>query len=209
MINQNTKPKTVEEKEFCIKNAPNAKLLSYSLSYVPYNMNDEGPWDEICFFTEEGFDAYEDGNETECLVLTLFFNDKQSPLKHYLISACDFIQIFGDDKYDFVYDRTPNIFTEADADENGNFHVSFILMTREYDEEKETLKELMAGSNPSIVISELVVSNIYAFEDKTLDGYTENLIFDKAMSAAEFEEEDRQLYIKPEDNDEDEEEELK
>ena len=67
---------STEEKILLSTNRPDIEIENIEFSYSVDREGDESPADEICYFTENGYDAFTNGEHSEGIYVTFTFKDK-------------------------------------------------------------------------------------------------------------------------------------
>ena len=139
---------TIEEQTLISNTHPDVEIEDITFEYDYAELGQESPDESICYFTEEAYEAFNNGKEVEGVMVEFMFRDNGAKYDQKYIVFNNFAQLFcGEEELDYDCVVTPELVFPVVADKDGRFSISVPVYVREsvkggnYMEMLNTLKD--------------------------------------------------------------------
>ncbi len=123
---------TIEEQTLIANTHPDIEIEDISFEYDYAELGQESPDESVCYFTEEAYEAFNNGKEVEGVMVEFKFRDNGAKYDQKYITFNEFAQLFcGEEDLDYLCEVTPYLVFPIVADKEGRFSISIPIYVRE------------------------------------------------------------------------------
>jgi|GEM_PF-6827276 len=156
--------------------APHISIVDYKTGFFIAQQGEGecSPGDELCFFTEDSYNAYTSGEACDCITLTIRLKDSNLDTPNYSWFCSDFAQLISTDddvNYDFVMPIYPTYIVPVKADKDGNVLITLFFICKKTDDSSaDGIASLVRNTAAALIVSDLHIRNEFAEEQFTIIG---------------------------------------